>query len=174
MSRPGRPAYREVTLTGYDLVWATSVGARRHIQALLKHSQNAHGLDDDDTEGWTKHIEGACGELAAAIVTGRHWGATVGTYDQGDDIHGCQVRTRSHHSWDLIIRKKDRDDAVFILVTGAAPVFRVHGWIVARDGKRDEYLQNHGGRSREWFVPQAVLAPIEQICVPDPLPDWLR
>lgn len=112
--------------------------------------------------GWSEHIEGACGEAAVAKVLNRFWNGSVDTFATGGDVGDIQVRTRSSHDYELLVRPDDRDSDVFILVTGRAPTFRVIGYIWGRDAKRPEWLQTHGSRPAAYFVPHAFLTPIKR------------
>lgn len=131
----------------------------RHLKAITASSRDGHGLSCD-VDGWGLHIEGACGEAAAAQATGRFWPGSIGTYRNGTDVMGFEVRTRSQPDWDLIIRDDDADDRVFVLVTGRAPLFNVCGWILAKDGKLPQYLRAYGNRAPAYFVPQSALNPM--------------
>jgi hypothetical protein len=71
----------KVTLTGGELIAASIVGAYRHIAAIVGARKDAHGCDGD---GWEKHIEGACGELAVAKTLRMYWPATVNTFAAPD------------------------------------------------------------------------------------------
>lgn len=109
--------------------------------------------------GWDHHINGAIAEVAAARAVGRYW---VGMGALGDlsaaDILGAQVRWTNVKPPHLRITKRDRPDDVFILVTGLAPWFTVHGWVYAREGQRDAWWGDpwHPGRFSYW-VPQDEL-----------------
>ena len=150
-----------VTLTSSELLSAGSIGLARHAKSIKRGQPDCHGYGGDS--GWSLHIEGACGELAAAKASGRYWPATIDSFKNGDDVSGFQVRTRSKHEWDLIIRDDDKDDRIFVLVTGQAPRYAVRGWIRARDGKKDEHVREHGSRPSAWFVPQVALLPMETL-----------
>lgn len=145
----------EIVLTPSELQVAASVGVARHVQALREGRPDRHGARADD--GWSLHIEGAAGEMAAARAMGRYWDAPVGTFKHGGDVGAIQVRTRSQHLYELIVRRDDRSEDTFVLVTGRAPRYRVHGWITGADAKRPEWLQAHGGRPPAYFVPHNAL-----------------
>ena len=144
----------EITLKDYELVQAATTGGLRNIGAIKRgYESNIAGKE------WQAHIEGACGELAVAKAMGRYWGGSINTFKHGGDIDstGWEVRTRSDHNHDLIVRDTDPDGRVFILVTGRSPTFRVHGWIESGDAKREEWLQDHGGHGPAYFVPKEHL-----------------
>mgnify|MGYP006300474069 CR=1 FL=1 len=84
----------------------------------------------------------------------------MGTFKTGGDVGEIQVRTRSRHDYELLIRPQDRDEDTFVLLTGVAPSFRAHGWIQGQDAKKKEWLQTYGGRPPAYFVPQKDLRPL--------------
>lgn len=151
----------EVLLSRAELFVAAMVGVSRQIQALRERRPDRHGADHED--GWMLHIEGAAGEMAAARVLDRYWGAPVGTYRTGGDVGDVQVRTRSRHDYELIVRGSDRDEDAFVLVTGRAPRFKVHGWIRGAEAKRPQWERTHGGRAPAFFVPHDALLPLSGI-----------
>lgn len=151
----------DVTLTPVEVELAAMTGVKRQIEALRAGRPDRYGADAHD--GWSLHIEGAAGEAAAAKVLDRYWGATVNTFSSGGDVGLLQVRTRSRHDYELIVRDKDRHEDAFILVTGTVPRFRVHGWINGRDAKREEWKREHGGRPAAFFVPQDKLSPLSTL-----------
>ena len=146
-----------VTLTDYELAQAAMTGMLRQISAI----KIGYNQDKMKPAGgfWQRHIEGACGEVAVAKAMGRYWGGSVNTFKTiGDlDSTGWEVRTRSDHDYDLIIRDDDDDERVFILVTGSAPEYLVRGWIKAADAKRGEWRKDYGGHGAAYFVPPECL-----------------
>ena len=152
----------KVTLDWSELELAAAVGLRRQLSSLRDQRKDKHGFSGP---GWTIHIEGACGELAVAKALGRYWNGSVDTFKDAD-IPGehtaigfgkVQVRTRSNAYYDLIVRPDDADQDVYILVTGRAPEFEVHGWIRGRDAKQKMWLRTYGDRPAAYFVPQSAL-----------------
>lgn len=143
----------QVTLTVAEARIAASIGIERQLQALQLNLNPGHGALDT----WSIHIEGAAGELAAAKALGVYWPATVGTFHtQGDLAPGVEVRTRSRHDYELLIRDDDPEDAIYILVTGKLPHYRVHGYA---DGnyRKPEHRKTHGGRPAAYFIPHSDL-----------------
>jgi hypothetical protein len=149
-----------VTLTWYEVAIGAYVGIQRQIAALSKRLPDRHGYIGD---GWSEHIEGACGEMAAARAIGQYWTPSVNTFKNGGDVGEIQVRTRSNHEYDLLIRNSDRDDDIFILVTGKVPSFVVRGWLRGSDCKKQEWLKEYGGRPPAWFVPQGSLNSVDHM-----------
>ena len=145
----------DVVLTINEAKLAASVGMHRHMEAISHGLPDKHGFTAED--GWTIHIQGAAGEIAAAKALNRYWNGSVNTFKRGGDVGKLQVRTRSRMDYDLIVRPDDRDSDVFILVLGGIPSFRVAGWILGSDAKCEAWLQTHGNRPAAYFVPQESL-----------------
>lgn len=153
----------DITLTWSEVALAASVGMRRHMEALRVNRADSHGRGVDN--GWTDHIEGACGEAAAAKALDIYWNGSVNTFKTGGDVGPYQVRTRSDHTFDLIVREDDADDRVFILVRGRVPNFDVVGWIRASDAKCAKWVQTYGGRPPAYFVPASALHALAELRV---------
>lgn len=154
-----------VNLEWFEVSRAALVGVSRNVEALRKSLTNKMPTNQRD---WDIHILGALGECAFAKATNRYWNGSVNTFKSGGDIGECiQIRTRSKHSYDLIVRDEDKDGDVFVLVTGGPLEFRVQGWIRAADAKRREYRANYGNYGEAYFVPKDELRPIERLVVGD-------
>lgn len=144
-----------VTLTWPELLIGATIGVRRHIEAIRRGYRPKHGMSDK--KAWGAHIEGSCGELAYAKFAGVYWEGPINTFKKGGDVGDIQVRTRSKDEWDLIVRDDDDDKNVFVLVVGMAPIYRMVGWLRAKDAKKEEYKQFYGNRPPAFFVPQNEL-----------------
>lgn len=149
-----------VHLNPFELWLAGMVGSKRQIEAIRQNLPDRHGYDGD---GWSIHTEGAAGEMAFAKAVGLYWNGSVNTFKREGDVVGYEVRTRSRHNYELIIRPNDPDDRIYVLVTGRSPDFRVVGWIRGRDGKRPEWLRTYGNRPAAHFVPHGALKPLEAL-----------
>jgi hypothetical protein len=154
-----------VKLTGSELYLAAQIGIARQMEAMRKGLPDKHGFDG--LEGWTVHIEGAAGEMAVAKALGLFWNGSLNTFKTQADVQRLEVRTRSKHYYELLIRPNDDSDALFVLVTGRAPDFEVKGWIRGSEAKKQEWLQNHGGRPPAYFVPHDALRQLDELnCSP--------
>jgi hypothetical protein len=152
-----------VNLEWFEVSRAALVGVTRNVEALRKSLTNKMPTNSRD---WDIHILGALGECAFAKGTNRYWNGSVNTFRKGGDVGGfIQVRTRSQHSYDLIVRDDDKDHDLFVLVTGGPTDFRVHGYIPAVDAKRPEYRANYGNYGEAYFVPKGELMPVEQLVI---------
>lgn len=150
---------KEIKLAWHEAAMASEVGRMRHLASIKAGLQDAHGCT---SEGWSEHIEGACGEMAVAKMLGIYWDGSVNTF-KSNDLPGLQIRTRSKDDYDLIVRKHDADDSIFVLVTGRCPSYTVRGWARAGDVKKQEFERDYGGRAPAWFVPQSALHPIDTL-----------
>lgn len=147
-----------VALEWFEVSRAALVGVSRNVEALRKGCQNRLPINDE----WSIHILGALGECAFAKATNRYWNGSVNTFKAGGDIgDSIQIRTRSRHSYDLIVRDGDRDEDVFVLVTGGPSEFRVHGWMLGADAKTKKYRANYGNYGEAYFVPSRELRPAD-------------
>ena len=158
---------RKVQLTPQEMMQGATIGVMRHCAAKRRNLPDRHGFKG---MGWAEHIEGACGEMAFARVMGWYYSCSVNTFKNGGDVGAIQVRTRSQHDYELIVRVDDRDDDQFVLVTGRAPDFIVRGWILGAEAKRPkEWLQTYGNREPAYFVPHSALLPLELLVAHTPI-----
>lgn len=154
-----------IKLDWFEVRLAAQVGLERNVEALREGRTPSAGFSK--VEGaWEIHVQGACGELAFAKAADRFWAGSVNRFGCSGDVGRVEVRTRSRHDYDLLVRPGDADDSVFVLVTGVAPEFLVHGWVWGEEAKRKEWLRDYGGRPPAYFVPQAVLNPLEALLWP--------
>lgn len=148
-----------VELNWHEVSLAAGAGCKRYVHALAKGRSDTYGFDAAHGGGWSIHIEGACAELAVAKATRSYWEPVWADLDdQRDDVGGWHVRSTPRRNGSLIVHPPDPDDGRFVLVTGAAPRFRIAGWIVGREAKRLEFWRTDTGRPA-FFVPQSALQP---------------
>lgn len=151
----------EVTLAWSEVLIATNVGIMRQIQNLRDKRNDRYGCDPEN--GWTIHIEGACGEMAVAKLFRKFWSGAIGNL-KADDVDNYQVRTTSKENYRLIIHPKDADDKAFILAIGLAPTYNVVGWIFGRDAKQEKFWCDPTCLNRHaFFVPQSELRPLDEL-----------
>lgn len=146
----------QVDLTMSESTCSAMVGVFRNLASIFKGSRSSAPAD----KLWQVHIEGALGEAAVAKALNTYNPLTVNTFKGADIGHKIQVRTRSQHGYDLIVRTDDSDDEVYVLVTGSCPSYIIQGWCYGHEAKQPEHLANHGGRGEAWFVPASKLKPI--------------
>lgn len=165
-----------VTLTWAEVAIGARVGESRCIRNRYAATAHRHGKPPGSD--WTGDVEAACAEVAVAKGIGVYMPITS---SPGDDRHGdlgfgLHVRHSQRDDARLILHKDDQDVGLFVLVTGAAPTFRLAGFLEAAKGKRDEWWTDPTGDERHaFFVPQDALHPIAGLVIPRPVtlpPDW--
>ena len=150
-----------VTLDWFEVERAASVGVSRNVEAMKKGRRQR--LSKKAGDDFSVHILGALGECAFCKAAGKYWPGTVNTFKDPDVPPNIQVRTRSNHDYDLIVRDTDSDDDVFVLVTGGPEYFLVHGWISGLEAKSQEWRCDYGSYGEAYFVPKAALHSIESM-----------
>ena len=144
---------KKVNLTSWEMLLAAQAGVMRQVENLKIGRSAAHGAGDKND--WQLHIEGALGEYALAKHLGIFWDGKGKL--RAPDVGEMDVRTRSEHSYDLILHESDPDDRIFWLVTGKNGDYAIRGKIVGRDGKRPEYWKDPAGGRPAYFVPPSKL-----------------
>jgi hypothetical protein len=148
--------YLEVTLTPAEMLLGAIAGVMRQVQNLGDNRKPAHGAGDRND--WQLHVEGALGEQALAKALGLYWSGKGGL--RAPDVGRFEVRTRSEHWHELPLHPEDSDDRRFWLVTGRNGQYRVRGWILGAEGKRDDWWRDPSGEGRPaYWVPQGELCP---------------
>lgn len=150
----------EVTLTRDEWRGAAQIGLDRVISSRLMGLMHRNGMDEADA--YRNNIEGACGERAAAKFLGVYWDGSVDTFRSKADLLGnVEVKTRSDHGYELLVRKWDVETPkLYIHVTGQAPTYRIRGWIYLSGPQdcKDEWKQTYGNRPEAWFIPTSHLS----------------
>ncbi len=142
----------EIQLTPQEILQGAFVGIMRQVQNLKNKNKPAYGAGKK--KDWQLHIEGALGEMALGRHLNLFWSKGV---LRGDDVGIMQVRTRSRHSYDLIIHDRDKDDKKFWLLTGLNGCYWVRGWIMGADAKNQKYWLDPAGGRPAYFVPAGEL-----------------
>lgn len=136
-----------------DIARPIKIGQMRDDTANARGARQRHGASGNIR----LHIEGAIGESVFAEVTGQHWHASVNAPKSKPDVGlDWQVRTRSRHWYDLLVRPDDADGQRFALVTTEDGEYIVWGWLWGFEAKRFP-LEPHGGRDGAHFPPHQKL-----------------
>lgn len=151
-----------IELSSLEVGAGVRTGGLRQYQALKMGKREAHGYKGND--GWQIQIEGALGEIAVAKFLNIYWDSSVNTW-KTEDLKGIQVRTRSEHHYDLIIRKDDSEESLYILVTGRYGKYNIRGWMEGSKCKDPQWIQTYAHREPAFFVPQKVLNPMDNLII---------
>ena len=144
----------EVRLTSFELFHGACIGVCRRVEGITKpgkHDQRG----PDQYDGWQRDVESALAEMALAKHLGEYW--TKG-FAGDSDVGGREVRHTASHYNRLMLYKDDNPDSRYYLVTGKYGVYRLQGWILGRDGMKEEYWEDPTGK--DWwayFVPTRLL-----------------
>lgn len=144
-----------IKLTAPEMILAGQIGVLRMVHVITKGRNHTYGSKDSDN--WQRHIEGAMGECAVAKYLGLFWNGTIGEINRSD-VGKIEVRTAFDHNRRLILHKEDKDDSLFVFVTGGNGVYLIRGWIKCSDGKQDRYWSDPTKENRPaYFVPTTIL-----------------
>lgn len=166
MQSPGDPTPIDITLSKMEFFQAAQTGMMRQYTNVLQGRRDKHTYGKKKDNGWSIHIQGACGEAAVARFLNVFWLGEVGSnLDKFKfDVGNLQVRTRLEHLHDLIIYPDDDPEHVFILVTGEAPAFKIWGWCLGKFGQDERFLKAvTQDRPPGYFVPKRWLLPMGRI-----------
>jgi hypothetical protein len=113
----------------------------------------------------TIHLLGAAGEMAVASCLGlKHCLYQETEAKRGScDLPGIDVKTRSRHSYDLIVQKNESPNKKFVLVTIQDKKTVIHGWIRGKDAMKKEYWSDPAGGRPAYFVPKTALQPMSAL-----------
>ena len=111
------------------------------------------------------HLLGAAGEMAVASYLGlkeylyRETEAKRGS----DDLPGIDVKTRSKHSYDLIVQKNENPEKKFVLVTIESQKTLIHGWCYGREAMQEQYWADPARGRPAYFVPKEALCSMDTL-----------
>jgi hypothetical protein len=111
------------------------------------------------------HLLGAAGEVAVASYLGlKHELFKEKEARRGsDDLPGMDIKTRSKHSYDLIVQKNEDPGQRFILVTIQDQKTLLHGWCWGREAMKDEFWADPARGRPAYFVGQSFLRSMESL-----------
>ena len=156
----------EVKLTHDEEVAAAKTGLLRETYYETNpnfHDQIARG---NLHEAVLRHSEAAGAELAAAkYFQIPNFKLTINTFKSVADV-GKRIEIK-HSVWKqghLIIRERDRNEDIAVLVTGKSPNLFIVGWLPVSVAKSDRFKHKDGS----WWISQINLRPMgnfkESIC----------
>ena len=111
------------------------------------------------------HLLGAAGEMAVAS----HLGMKDFLYQEteakrgSDDLPGIDIKTRSKHSYDLIVQRSENPEKKFVLVTIEDKTTLIHGWCYGHEAMREQYWADPARGRPAYFVPKEALKPLSSL-----------
>lgn len=130
-----------ITLTPEQHLEGAQEGYERQVNAIEQDLRSKH----DATSAWEGHIEGACAELAASIVTGLPWTGKGIRHRRGwpkdtspdlgaaTEVRWERPKYRQLLTWSP---STDYEERFYVLVVGLVPTFEVIGYARGCDMRR--------------------------------------
>lgn len=153
--------YTPVEMDWVDITDQGLTMVLRQTVNLKKGRAHAHGFKG---LGFDEHWMGCVSENAVARWRNVYWDSLkLGVVD----CHDVQVRAVLEIGRRLILHPEDPDDQPYISVLidlSALPTVFLRGWIMGRDGKRQEFWCDPEGKKRHaFFVPNKLLRPMSTL-----------
>jgi hypothetical protein len=143
-----------VTLNPAEVEVATVIGTWR--EKISRERRFHDTFPTAEEKSLDQNIDAAGAELAASKATDCRWNMTTGDDLAEPDLWPhVEVRHTTRKNGGLIVRPKDKPGRLFVLVVGTCPRYRVVGWKMVEDARRDEFRWND-----VWKVPQSGLTPL--------------
>ena len=157
--------YIPVQLNEHEWDYGLHLGCVQQKESVKRNlRKDAHGLEEDaDCLGL--NTEGLLAEIAACKGLGIYYEPRINNHKKKADVgKNYEIRSTPNHNYKLIIRPDDNPQRYYILITGEAPNYRLHGYIKGSDAmKHDEWREDPNDRPEAWFVPKRYLRPIEEL-----------
>jgi hypothetical protein len=112
------------------------------------------------------HLLGAAGEMAVASFLGmkEHLYQETEARRGSDDLPGgIDVKTRSKHSYDLIVQKQEDHRKKLVLVTIEKQQTLLWGWCRGEEAMQKQYWADHAGGRPAFFVPKERLHSLDTL-----------
>ena len=144
---------------------AMDEGMRRQSVNEAKGLRGRNGGASFGSKALDIHLLGAAGEMAVASYLGmkhelyKEVEAKRGSYD----LPGIDIKTRSKHSYDLIVQKQENPDKKFVLVTIQNQQTLLHGWCYGRQAMDVRYWADPARGRPAFFMPKENLHPMETL-----------
>lgn len=110
------------------------------------------------------HLLGAAGEMAVASILGLkdHLYVDQLPTPESSDLPGrIDVKTRSRHSYDLVVQQNEPADKTYVLVTIERREILVHGWLKGHEASKPHFWKDPAGGRPAYFVPKPFLHPLQ-------------
>jgi len=148
-----------VTLGPKEMMCAALNGQMRQVQNIRK-KYRPPTMGCGHFNDWQLHLEGALAEWAVA----KFLGVYPSGFEFGNGDLGCyEVRSSPNAKTLMYMKDTDKDDHIYIRVTGVNGDYQIHGWIMGKHGKqfpKEDRYKN--GRPAIW-VPYDALKPMSEL-----------
>ena len=159
------PTPIEFVFTEDERQQAVKEGLRRQGFNESKGLRGRNGGAWKGSKALDIHLLGAAGEMAVASHLGmKHLLYKETQAKRGsDDLPGMDIKTRSKHSYDLIVQRNENPDKKFVLVTIQDKTTLIHGWCYGRDAMKEEFWADPARGRPAYFVTKEHLRPMETL-----------
>lgn len=144
-----------VKLIPEEMMRGGQVGLWRQITTIGSRNNR---FDSEPNVRWGNAIFAPFSEIACAKYLGLPWTGekSLAHCDVGTE---WQVRYTPHANGNLIFNADDVFEYKYILTTGAADTYTLHGWFDGREAKQPKYVRDNA-KFPSWWVPQSDLHPM--------------
>tara|TARA_R110000868_G_scaffold391223_1_gene661161 strand:+ start:246 stop:731 length:486 start_codon:yes stop_codon:yes gene_type:complete len=144
---------------------AMEEGMRRQAVNEAKRLRGRNGGASFGSKALDIHLLGAAGEMAVASYLGmkHELYKEVEAKRGSDDLPGIDIKTRSKHSYDLIVQTQENPDKKFVLVTIENQQTLLHGWCYGRQAMDVRYWADPARGRPAFFMPKENLHPMETL-----------
>jgi hypothetical protein len=153
------PTPIEFVFTEEERILAKQEGVRRQEVNAAKGLRGRNGGAWQGSKALDIHLLGAAGEMAVAS----HLGMKDLLYKEteakkgSDDLPGIDIKTRSKHSYDLIVQKNEDPRKKFVLVTIQDQTTLIHGWCYGEEAVKEEFWADPARGRPAYFFPKKNL-----------------
>ena len=160
------PTPIEFVFTPEERQQAMEEGLRRQGVNESKGLRGRNGGAWKGSKALDIHLLGAAGEVAvASYLNLKHelFKETEARRGSDDLPGGIDVKTRSKHSYDLIVQKNEDPRKKFVLVTVQDQKTLLHGWCYGEEAMDEKYWADPARGRPAFFVPKTVLRSMESL-----------
>jgi hypothetical protein len=159
------PTPVEFVFTPEERQQAMEEGLRRQQVNESKALRGRNGGAWQGSKALDIHLLGAAGEMAVASFLGmkEHLFKETEARRGSDDLPGIDVKTRSKHSYDLIVQKKEDPRKKLVLVTIEKQQTLLWGWCYGHEALQERFWADPARGRPAYFVPKVALRSIDEL-----------
>jgi hypothetical protein len=160
------PTPIEFVFTPEERQQAMEEGLRRQGVNESKGLRGRNGGAWKGSKALDIHLLGAAGEVAvASYLNLKHelFKETEARRGSDDLPGGIDVKTRSKHSYDLIVQKSEDPRKKFVLVTVQDQKTLLHGWCYGHEAMQERFWADPARGRPAYFVTKEHLRPMETL-----------
>jgi hypothetical protein len=159
------PTPVEFTFTPEERQQAMEEGLRRQQVNESKALRGRNGGAWQGSKALDIHLLGAAGEMAVAsfLSMKEHLYQETEARRGSDDLPGMDIKTRSKHSYDLIVQKQEDPRKKFVLVTIENQKTLLWGWSYGHEAMQERFWADPARGRPAYFVGKEHLRPMETL-----------